>query len=131
RSPRAIRPGRGVSARAAGTRGPSSGCTGATRGRGPGPRTLRCPRSRRPSHISTLIKRSALKFGMIASNMGSITHALRIEPVTGLAEGVRQVLSPHADARPQSTAPELIVVHGISLPPGEFGGPWIERLFSG
>lgn len=27
-------------------------------------------------------------------------------------------------------APELIVVHGISLPPGEFGGPWIDRLFT-
>jgi AmpD protein len=25
---------------------------------------------------------------------------------------------------------DLIVVHGISLPPGEFGGPWIERLFT-
>jgi AmpD protein len=27
--------------------------------------------------------------------------------------------------------PELLVVHGISLPPGEFGGPWIDRLFCG
>jgi AmpD protein len=27
--------------------------------------------------------------------------------------------------------PELLVVHGISLPPGEFGGPWIYRLFTG
>jgi AmpD protein len=27
--------------------------------------------------------------------------------------------------------PELIVVHGISLPQGEFGGPWIDRLFCG
>jgi AmpD protein len=27
--------------------------------------------------------------------------------------------------------PELLVVHGISLPPGEFGGPWIDRLFTG
>jgi len=27
--------------------------------------------------------------------------------------------------------PELIVVHGISLPPGEFGGPWIEQFFTG
>ena len=26
--------------------------------------------------------------------------------------------------------PDLIVVHGISLPPGEFGGPWIDRLFT-
>jgi len=25
---------------------------------------------------------------------------------------------------------DLIVVHGISMPPGEFGGPWIERLFT-
>ena len=25
---------------------------------------------------------------------------------------------------------DLIVVHGISLPPGEFGGPWIDRLFT-
>jgi AmpD protein len=25
---------------------------------------------------------------------------------------------------------DLIVVHGISLPPGEYGGPWIERLFT-
>jgi AmpD protein len=44
---------------------------------------------------------------------------------------VRQVLSPHFDARPASVAPELLVVHGISLPPGEFGGPWIDRLFTG
>jgi N-acetyl-anhydromuramoyl-L-alanine amidase len=41
------------------------------------------------------------------------------------------VLSPHVDERPAGTAPELLVVHGISLPPGEFGGPWIDRLFTG
>lgn len=27
--------------------------------------------------------------------------------------------------------PELVVVHGITLPPGEFGGPWIDDLFLG
>ncbi|MFZ0499088.1 MAG: 1,6-anhydro-N-acetylmuramyl-L-alanine amidase AmpD [Steroidobacteraceae bacterium] len=54
-----------------------------------------------------------------------------IEPATGLLTGVRQVLSPHCDARPKGVAPELIVVHGISLPAGEFGGPWIDRLFAG
>lgn len=27
-------------------------------------------------------------------------------------------------------AADLIVIHGISLPPGEFGGPWIDRLFA-
>jgi N-acetyl-anhydromuramoyl-L-alanine amidase len=55
----------------------------------------------------------------------------RIDAATGLVAGVRQVLSPHFDARPPGMAPELLVVHGISLPPGEFGGPWIDRLFTG
>ncbi len=26
---------------------------------------------------------------------------------------------------------DLLVIHGISLPPGSFGGPWIEQLFTG
>jgi len=56
---------------------------------------------------------------------------LTVEPATGLLAGVRQVLSPHCDARPKGVAPELIVIHGISLPPGEFGGPWIDHLFAG
>jgi N-acetyl-anhydromuramoyl-L-alanine amidase len=55
---------------------------------------------------------------------------LRIDAATGLLAGARQVLSPHFDERPAGTAPELLVVHGISLPPGEFGGPWIDRLFT-
>src|ERR1700756_4171941 len=57
--------------------------------------------------------------------------ALSVDPVTGLLRGARQVLSPHFDARPPGAVPELLVVHGISLPPGEFGGPWIDRLFTG
>ncbi len=44
---------------------------------------------------------------------------------------VRQVLSPFLSARPAGVLPELLVVHGISLPPAEFGGPWIDRLFTG
>jgi AmpD protein len=56
---------------------------------------------------------------------------LSIDATTGLAIGVRQVLSPHADERPAGVQPALLVVHGISLPPGEFGGPWIDRLFTG
>jgi N-acetyl-anhydromuramoyl-L-alanine amidase len=54
-----------------------------------------------------------------------------IDLATGLLSGVPQVLSPHWDARPAGCAPELLIVHGISLPPGEFGGPWIDRLFTG
>jgi N-acetyl-anhydromuramoyl-L-alanine amidase len=56
---------------------------------------------------------------------------LSIDPVTGLLRLARQVLSPHCDARPAGMVPELIVVHGISLPPGEYGGPFIEQLFTG
>jgi len=54
-----------------------------------------------------------------------------VDPVTGLLLGTRQVLSPHFDARPTGQLPELIIIHGISLPPGEYGGPWIDRLFCG
>ena len=56
---------------------------------------------------------------------------MHIEPSTGLLTRTRQVLSTHYDARPGGCVPELIVVHGISLPPGEYGGPWIEHLFTG
>jgi AmpD protein len=58
-------------------------------------------------------------------------QSLRIDDKTGLALAVRQVLTHHYDARPAGVTPELIIVHGISLPPGEFGGPWIDRLFTG
>jgi AmpD protein len=47
----------------------------------------------------------------------------------GLLAGARLVDSPNYDARPGNLEPELIVVHGISLPPGRFGGPWIDALF--
>jgi|SRR5581483_971427 len=56
---------------------------------------------------------------------------LKVDSATGLLIGIRQVLSPHFDARPTNVVPELIVVHGISLPPREFGGPWIDKLFTG
>ncbi|MCC7464040.1 MAG: 1,6-anhydro-N-acetylmuramyl-L-alanine amidase AmpD [Gammaproteobacteria bacterium] len=54
-----------------------------------------------------------------------------LDPLTGMLSGVRQVLSPFWDERPPGMQPELLIVHGISLPPGEFGGPWIDRLFCG
>ena len=38
--------------------------------------------------------------------------------------------SPNFDDRPADCCAELIIVHGISLPPGEFGGKWIDRLFT-
>lgn len=55
---------------------------------------------------------------------------MHIDLETGLIKGARQVASPNYDERPPGIAPELLVIHGISLPPGEFGGPWIDRLFT-
>jgi len=53
----------------------------------------------------------------------------RVDGLTGRLREARQSPSPNFDARPAGMRPELIVVHGISLPPGRFGGPWIDRLF--
>lgn len=39
------------------------------------------------------------------------------------------VPSPNQSERPAGEQPSLLVVHNISLPPGEFGGPHIDRLF--
>ncbi len=55
---------------------------------------------------------------------------LTIDPESGLIREARQVPSPNQDERPKACEPELIVIHGISLPPGEFGGPWIDALFT-
>jgi AmpD protein len=42
----------------------------------------------------------------------------------------RVVESPNQDERPAGTEISLLVVHSISLPPGEYGGDSIERLFT-
>jgi AmpD protein len=48
----------------------------------------------------------------------------------GYANLARQIRSPNRDARPSGTFVTLVVIHGISLPPGEFGGDAIARLFT-
>jgi AmpD protein len=55
---------------------------------------------------------------------------MQVDVGSALMRGARQVASPNFDARPQGVEADLIVVHGISLPPGEFGGAWIDRLFT-
>jgi AmpD protein len=42
----------------------------------------------------------------------------------------RFVPSPNHDERPAGVVPSLLIVHSISLPPGEYGGDGIERLFT-
>lgn len=44
--------------------------------------------------------------------------------------GARRVVSPNQDARPQDCPVDLVIVHGISLPPREYGGGWIDALFT-
>jgi len=48
----------------------------------------------------------------------------------GWLDEARHVSSPNCDARPEDEQPSLIVIHNISLPPGEFGGTAVEELFT-
>jgi len=48
----------------------------------------------------------------------------------GLASTAAWIASPNRDERPPGTTISLIVVHGIALPPGEFGGDSVARLFT-
>lgn len=49
----------------------------------------------------------------------------------GWLEGAQICRSEHCNARPDGEAISLLVVHNISLPPGEFGGGHVQRFFSG
>lgn len=49
---------------------------------------------------------------------------------SGVLSGAAYVPSPNCDDRPGGATIELLVVHSISLPPGEFGGPGIVELFT-
>jgi N-acetyl-anhydromuramoyl-L-alanine amidase len=55
---------------------------------------------------------------------------MKINVATGLIEKAKFISSPNCAERPPNTGIELLVIHGISLPPDEFGGPYIEALFT-
>lgn len=48
----------------------------------------------------------------------------------GWLRGVRRIVSPNFDARPDGERVSLIVIHAISLPPDSFGGPGVAQLFT-
>ena len=48
----------------------------------------------------------------------------------GVVSGATQISSPNCDERPSGAEVTLVVVHCISLPPGEFGGPGIAEFFT-
>lgn len=59
-----------------------------------------------------------------------MTEGLPAIDAAGWLAGVRRIPSPNCDARPEGEPIRLIVIHSISLPPGQFGGDAIERLFT-
>lgn len=48
----------------------------------------------------------------------------------GWLEEARRVVSPNHDPRPIGTLIDTLVIHNISLPPGQFGGPYVEAFFT-
>lgn len=48
----------------------------------------------------------------------------------GLLLDAHYLPSPNCDERPEGGPIELLVIHNISVPPGEFGGPGIIELFT-
>jgi len=54
---------------------------------------------------------------------------MKINKKTGLLDECTQCPSPNRDTRPENTEIDLIVVHSISLPPGQYGGNAIECFF--
>jgi len=48
----------------------------------------------------------------------------------GWLEFATRIPSPNFDTRPPGAAPTLVVIHAISLPPGEFGGDDVVALFT-
>lgn len=51
------------------------------------------------------------------------------QPLDGWWESARKVVSPNCDPRPTGEV-SLLVIHAISLPPGQFSGNAIEALFT-
>lgn len=58
------------------------------------------------------------------------TLGLKVNNQSGLIENGNYIASPNQDERPNNELPGLVVVHGISLPPNQFGGEGITQLFT-
>lgn len=60
-----------------------------------------------------------------------INSPLSLNRETGRLNEAAYLPSPHQDERPAGNPIQLLVIHNISLPPGEFGGPFVSDLFLG
>lgn len=54
---------------------------------------------------------------------------MRVDAATGLLDEAKYLPSANFDTRPEGTVVDTLVIHAISLPPGEYPGSDIERLF--
>ena len=57
------------------------------------------------------------------------TGSLSVD-ATGFVLSARSIPSPNCDERPDDSVIQLLVIHNISLPPGEFGGDGVLALFT-
>ncbi|PKM31145.1 MAG: 1,6-anhydro-N-acetylmuramyl-L-alanine amidase AmpD [Gammaproteobacteria bacterium HGW-Gammaproteobacteria-11] len=56
---------------------------------------------------------------------------MHIDVLSGWLDQAEQCPSPHFNARPADAQVSLLVIHNISLPPGEFGGGFVQSFFQG
>lgn len=49
----------------------------------------------------------------------------------GYVSGIRQIISPYFDDRPNHVIPTLLVIHNTSLPPKQYSGNYVEQLLTG
>lgn len=59
-------------------------------------------------------------------------NQLSVDPASHLISDARFIKSPNCDARPDGEKGiiSMVVIHGISLPPGQFKGQGVEQLFT-
>ena len=55
---------------------------------------------------------------------------MQIDAATHLLDEADYIPSPNMDDRPEGADIKLLVIHSISLPPGEYGGDYIAQLFT-
>lgn len=61
--------------------------------------------------------------------MSQIDRSFQLDAL-GWCTQAWHIPSPNCDERPAPGVIDLLVIHNISLPPGQFGGPWIADLFT-
>lgn len=71
-----------------------------------------------------------MRFGESVSPTDSVSAVNSVLQGNGWFRDARQLPSANCDVRPEEEEISLLVIHGISLPAGEFGAPYIDQLFT-